>query len=92
MKHGAYLTPGVTFTIINENTNYHQRFCYNGGIKTWLKRLVGEQQRIGSQHYVNAEGKDCFLEVAFQFVNTTNDNTISFVNNVPTPDDGTHVL
>jgi DNA gyrase subunit B len=92
MKHGAYLTPGVTFTIINENTNYHQRFCYNGGIKTWLKRLVGEQQRIGSQHYINAEGKDCLLEVAFQFVNTSNDNTISFVNNVPTPDDGTHVL
>ena len=40
MKHGAYLTPGVTFTIINENTNYHQRFCYNGGIRTWLHRLV----------------------------------------------------
>ncbi len=92
MKHGAYLTPGVAFTIINEKTGYHQRFCYNGGIKTWLKRLVGEQQRIGSQHYVNAEGKDCLLEVAFQFVNTSNDNSLSFVNNIPTPDDGTHVL
>lgn len=92
MKHGAYLTPGVTFTIINENTNYHQRFCYNGGIRTWLHRLVGEQQRIGSQHYVSQDGKDCALEVAFQFVNSMNDNTISFVNNIPTPDDGTHVL
>jgi len=92
MKHGAYLTPGVAFTIINEITWYHQRFCYNGGIKTWLKRLVGEQQRIGSQHYINAEGKDCLLEVAFQFVNTSNDNSLSFVNNIPTPDDGTHVL
>lgn len=92
MKHGAYLTPWVTFTLINENTNYHQRFCYNGGIRTWLKRLVGEQERIGSQHYINEEGKDCAIEIAFQLVNTSNDNTISFVNNIPTPDDGTHVL
>ena len=28
MKHGAYSTPGVAFTLINENTNYHQRFCF----------------------------------------------------------------
>ena len=28
MKQSAYLTPGVTFTFINEKTDYVQRFYY----------------------------------------------------------------
>jgi DNA gyrase subunit B len=38
------------------------------------------------------EGENCLAEIAFQLVNTNNDNTISFVNNIPTTDWGTHVL
>ena len=53
---------------------------------------MGEQERIGSQHYINQEGKECAVEISFQFVNTSNDNTISFVNNITTPDGGTHLL
>lgn len=40
MRRGAYLTPGVTFTIINEKTGFKKRFCYEGGIKTWLNAVV----------------------------------------------------
>ena len=92
MKHGAYLTPGVTFTFVSEITGLRQRYCFNGGIKTWLHKLVWEQERIGSQHYFMQEGKDVLLEFSFQMVNSTNDNLLSFVNNIPTPDGGTHVL
>jgi DNA gyrase subunit B len=92
MKHGAYLTPGVTFTLVNEITGLRERFCYYGGIKTRLERLVDDQEQISQQHYISQEAKDCWVEIAFQLVNSTNDNTISFVNNIPTPDGGTHVL
>lgn len=92
MKNGAYLTPGVTFTLVNEKTGLHERFRYDGGIKTRLVRLVGEQEKIASQHYINQDGKDCNVEITFQMVNSTNDNCLSFVNNIPTPDEGTHVL
>lgn len=92
MKQSAYLTPGVTFNFINEKTGYKQRFYFEGGIKTWLRNLVGEQEKIGNPVYVNQEGKDCLAEIAFQFVNGNNDNTISFVNNIPTTDGGSHVL
>lgn len=33
MKQSAYLTPGVTFTIINEKENFRQRFYFEWGIK-----------------------------------------------------------
>ncbi|AHB41189.1 hypothetical protein P148_SR1C00001G0394 [candidate division SR1 bacterium RAAC1_SR1_1] len=92
MKQSAYLTPGVTFNFVNKKNGYRQRFYFEGGIKTWLKNLVGEQQTIASAHYFQREGENCLAEIAFQLVNTNNDNTLSFVNNIPTTDGGTHVL
>lgn len=92
MKRGAYLTPWVVFTIINEKTWLKYRFCYEWWIKTWLNNVVWEQERIASAHYINEEWKDCRVEIAFQFVNSANDNIQSFVNNIPTIDGGTHIL
>lgn len=92
MRRGAYLTPGVTFTLYNEKTGLKKRFRYEWGINTWLQNIVGEQERIASAHYINAEWRNCWAEIAFQFVNSANDNIQSFVNNIPTVDGGTHVL
>ena len=92
MKQEAYLTPGVTFTIISRKTGEKARYYYEGGIQTWLHNIVGHQERLGSFHYFKAEGKDCLAEIAFQFVATSNDHTVSFVNNIPTKDGGSHVL
>ena len=92
MKNAAYLTPGVTFTLIDERTNYHERFCFEGGIKTWLGNLVDDQEIVSQPHYFEIEGKEILAECAFQFLNTTNENLLSFVNNIPTRDHGTHVV
>jgi len=92
MKQSAYLSPGITFNFVNKKTNFKQRFYFEWGIKTWLKNLVGTQQALSSQHHFKVEGKDCLAEVAFEFVNTSNDHILSFVNNIPTIDGGTHVL
>lgn len=92
MKQAAYLTPGVSFTFKNQKTWLANRFMYEGGIKTWLKNLVWEQQALSSAHYFKAETDKCQAEISFQFVNTNNDHTLSFVNNIPTRDGGTHIL
>lgn len=92
MKNAAYLTPGVTFTLVDERVGYHERFCFEGGIKTWLGNLVDDQEVVSQPHYLEKEGKDILVECAFQFLNTTNENLLSFVNNIPTRDHGTHVV
>jgi len=92
IKQSAYLTPGVTFTFISQKSGLRQRFCFEWWIKTWLNNLVWEQQRLSSAHYINKEWKNSLVEISFQFVNTTNDHTLSFVNNIPTKDWGTHLL
>ncbi len=92
MKNAAYLTPGVVFTLVDERTDYRERFCFEWGITTWLTKLVDDQEIVSSLHRIDQEGKDCQTEIVFQFVNNTNDNLISFVNNIPTKDGGTHVV
>ncbi|GHW02855.1 DNA gyrase subunit B [candidate division SR1 bacterium] len=92
MKQSAYLTPGVTFTVVDPQNNLKERYYYEGGIKTWLSNIVGEQQQLSKPHYFKAEGKDCLAEISFQFIATSNDHTLSFVNNIPTNDGGSHIL
>lgn len=92
MKNAAYLTPGVTFTLVDERVSYAQRFCFEGGIKTWLSNLVDNQEYVSQPHYLEIEWKEILVECAFQFINTTNENLLSFVNNIPTRDHGTHVV
>ncbi|EKD24683.1 MAG: hypothetical protein ACD_80C00174G0033 [uncultured bacterium (gcode 4)] len=92
MKQSAYLSPGITFNFVNKKTGYKQRFYFEWGIKSRLINLVGSQQALSSQHYFKIEGKDCLAEIAFEFVNTSNDHILSYVNNIPTIDGGTHVL
>ncbi len=92
LKYAAYLTPGVTFTITDEAAGKAERFYYEGGIKTWLKNLVDDQKPLSALHYVNKEGKDVLVEISFQYVNSNNDNILSFVNNINTTDHGTHVV
>ncbi len=92
MKRGAYLTPWVTFTIVNEITGLNKRFSFDGGIRTWLRNIVAEQRGISKLHYIEAEGKECLMEIAFQYVDSTVGNLYSYVNNIPTIDGGTHEL
>ncbi len=92
LKHSAYLTPGVTFTLIDEVSKKEERYYFEGGIQTWLQNLVWSQHLISKPFYINAEGNDVWAEIAFQFADSSNDNTLSFVNNITTKDGGTHVL
>ena len=94
MKHAAYLTPWVTFTIVDKTTSNlkEERFYYEWGIKTWLKNLVGTQTTLSPIFYHIEDLEEVQVEVAFQFVDSMNDNLLSFANNITTKDGGTHVL
>jgi DNA gyrase subunit B len=92
IKNAAYLTPGVMFTIIDEVSGKQERFYFEGGQKTWLRNLVGTQKVLSPLFFIEKEGKEVMVEVACQFVDSTNDTILSFTNNIRTIDGGTHVL
>lgn len=92
IKNAAYLTPGVMFTIVDEITGKQERFYFEWGQKTRLRNLVGTQKILSPLFFVEKEGKEVMVEIAFQFVDSTNDTMLSFANNIRTIDGGTHVL
>lgn len=91
LKYAAYLTPGVTFTVLDELSGQTERYYFEGGIRTWLKNLVWEQKWLSQIITISAEGNEVMCDIALQFVNSNNDNVLSFVNNINTIDGGTHV-
>jgi len=92
IKNAAYLTPGVMFTLVDETSDKQERFYFEGGLKTRLRNLVGMQRPLSPLLYVEQEGNNVMVEVACQFVDSTNDTILSFTNNIKTIDGGTHVL
>lgn len=92
LKQSAYLTPWVSFTIVDENSWNSERFYFEWGIRWWIKNLVWSQETVSPIFYESKEWKDIVVESSFQFIDSNNDNVLSFVNNIPTTDGGTHVL
>ena len=91
LKYAAYLTPWVTFTVLDEASGQTERYYFEWGIRTWLKNLVWQQRTLSQIITLNQEGNEVMCEIALQFVNSNNDNILSFVNNINTIDGGTHV-
>ena len=90
-RQTAYLTPGVTFTVINELTGERHRFYFEWGIKTWLGTMLDGQDVLTPTYTVSLDTEELWADIVFSYTNGTNANILSFVNNIPTPDGGTHL-
>gem|GEM_PF-2797199 len=53
---------------------------------------MGTQTTLSPIFYHTEDMDEIQVEVAFQFVDSMNDNLLSFANNITTKDGGTHVL
>jgi len=103
----AYLTPWVTFSLIQIadtdepilDTNLEsqarvikwKRFLFTNGILTYLKNLIWTKKTISDYFRIEKEWNNVYADIAFAYVWESNDNVISFVNNIHTPDGWTHL-
>ncbi len=90
-RQTAYLTPGVTFTVINELTGERHRFYFEWGIKTWLGTMLDGQDVLTPVYTVSLDTEELGADIVFSYTDSSNSNILSFVNNIPTPDGGTHL-
>lgn len=78
-------TPGTTENIRNES------YTFSGGINDYIKFLNKDKNTINSEPIFLEDEKDGFiLKLAIQFTDNYSENIFSYVNNVPTPEGGTH--
>ena len=92
-RHQAYLTKGVLITAKDERTGAQEAFYFEGGIKSYVKRLNRGKEVIADDiFYVEKTIGDGQVEIALQYNDTFAETMKPFANNVLTPDGGTHVV
>ena len=92
----AFLTRGLKIIIRDdrpEEKPIEKTFHYEGGIKEFVQYLNRSKTAL-YEDIIYCEGimNDVVVEVAMQHNDSYSDNTYGFVNNITTPEGGTHVV
>ena len=88
----AYLNKGLKIYLIDERVepNKKDEFCYDGGLVQYVEKLNKNKDTINQIIDVTGTENDISIEVAFQYNDGYLSNIYSFVNNIVTPEGGTH--
>ncbi len=87
----AFLNKGLRIILIDDRNDKRDTFVYEGGIREFVE-YVNENRTVIHENIVYVEGmeNDVSIEVALQYNNGYNSTVYSFVNNIVTPEGGTH--
>ena len=92
-RHQAYLTKGILIVVNDERTGERESFYFDGGIKSYVKRLNNGKETLGNDiFYVDKQVNEAAVEIALQYNDGFSETLKPFANNVLTPDGGMHVV
>ncbi len=92
LRELAFLNRGLRITLTDDReSDLKDEFQYNGGLKEYVEMLNSTKTPI-HETIVDIVGreKDISIEVALQYNESYNSQVYSFVNNITTPEGGTH--
>ncbi|WP_294487269.1 DNA topoisomerase (ATP-hydrolyzing) subunit B [Anaerosporobacter sp.] len=94
LREMAFLTKNLKIILRDdrEEEQIVREFHYEGGIKEYVQYLNSHKDCL-YENILYCEGKkdDVYVEVAMQHNNSYTENCYSFVNNITTPEGGTHL-
>ena len=94
LREMAFLTKGlkITLTDLRDGLEQEKVFHYEGGIKEFVEYLNKSKEPLYNQIiYCEGVKDNVQVEVAFQHNDGYNEVVDSFVNNIKTPEGGTHL-
>ena len=87
----AFLNRGLTLKLYDERTDNEDVFMYEGGISEYVKMINQNRTPIHETILdINGTENDISIEVAMQYNESYTGCIYSFVNNINTPEGGTH--
>ena len=93
MREQAFLNAGLAITIEDRRVDppESQRFCYDGGIREFVRYLNRRKNPIHEDViYISGEKGDAVAEIALQYNDDFKDQIVSFANDIHTPEGGMH--
>ena len=92
LREEAFLLKGIKLVLTDERQTPKRQaiFKYDDGIKEFVKYLNENKHTLGNIMYFKGKQRGITVEVAAQYNDGYTSNLLSFVNNVRTPEGGTH--
>ena len=94
LRETAFLTKNLKIVLTDDRgeEQISETFHYEGGIKEFVTYLnKGKEALYPDVIYCEGEKDGVYVEVAFQHNDSYNETSLSFVNNIITPEGGTHL-
>ena len=88
-KELAYLNPFITIIFSDERTNTSQTYHFEGGIAQYVTDL-NKKQEVAKVFEFSAKIEDIEFDIALMYNDAYDEKVYSFVNNIRTPNGGTH--
>ena len=93
LKELAFLNKGVQISIVDNRaeTPYEKVFKYDGGLSDFVLYLNDNKSALFPDPiYIEGTKDDIFVSLAFQYNDGYSETVLSYVNNIPTNEGGTH--
>ncbi len=91
LRELAFLNPGLEIQILDQRFDKHQKFLFAGGIVEFVQFLNKSRQPIHEPLTFSKTKDDIQVEIAIQYNDGYAEEVFSFVNNINTPEGGTHL-
>ncbi len=88
-KELAYLNPFITIIYEDERTGTKETYHFEGGIAQYVSDM-NKKQEVAKVFSFSAQIEDIEFDVALMYNDTYEEKLASFVNNIRTPNGGTH--
>jgi DNA gyrase subunit B len=88
-KELAYLNPFITIKFSDERTGVKEDYHFEGGIAQYVADL-NKKQEVAKVFEFNSKIEDIEFDIALMYNDTYDEKVYSFVNNIRTPNGGTH--
>lgn len=95
LREMAFLTKGLKISLTDDRGEepYTKVFHYEGGIQEFVTYLNGSKSPLYDKvMYFEGSKNNVYVEVAMQHNDSYNESVFSFVNNINTPEGGTHLV
>ncbi len=93
LRELAYLNSNLTFVLVDELNSYINTFHFSGGISEFVSYISeGDTAILKGTIHERSEKDGIILEYAVQYTTSSTETIEGFVNNIGTPEGGTHII
>ncbi|WP_096015080.1 DNA topoisomerase (ATP-hydrolyzing) subunit B [Campylobacter lanienae] len=88
-KELAYLNPKITINFKDQRDGFKESYHFEGGLESFVTDM-NKSNPVSKAVSFNGGEEDVIVDFALLYNETYSENLLSFVNNIKTPDGGTH--